>query len=532
MAILKKTLISASALLLSASLLSACGSGGNGGSNASGANGANGGNSSAPASSAAGDAGSGDVVTLNLFVDQPWWPLKDWSGEIPEEITKRTGVKLNITVASDEKQLPIMIASGDLPDLVATSTQFQQMSNDNVSYPWQELIDKYAPDFKPDPEHIAVNTVSDGKYYTLRNNFSTAADWKANEQYALSDGAAIAVRADIMKELGDPQIKSLDDFKNLLLQVKSKYPDMIPLALNTTDTWSKGYLSYNFGAAMSGLVDQNGKLVHALDTPELKNMYMFMNELYRDGLIKAENLAYKSEDQAKQLATTGKAFAYTWDTSGADRLNAETKASGYTWENLPTKISDNFKHERYDNGWQGVFITKNNKNPEASIKLLQFLSSDEGQKLALWDKEGSDWNYSSDNKYPVFSFDFTNEDIRAQKGSFYWGLLAGSAVTQQLAFYNPGTQTTKSNQEISSLTTFKPAIGMVVPDSDSPEQIIETNIDNLITNEETKVILANSADEASKAYDTIVAQAKKMGMDKLEQWANTKYAEVQKLFNQ
>lgn len=286
---------------------------------------------------------------------------------------------------------------------------------------------------------------------------------------------------------------------------------MIPLALTTTATWSKGYFAQNFGAAISGLVERDGKMIYTLNTPQLKNMYLYMNELYRKGYIKAGNLAYKSEDQAKQLATTGKAFAYTW-------------------EQLPIKISDDFVHECYDNGWQGVFITKNNKNPEASIKLMQFLTSDEGQQLALWGKEGTDWNYSKDGKYPVFTFNFTDEDIRAQKGSFYWGLLAGSAVTQQLAFYNLGTQTTKSNQEISDLTTFKPEVGLVTPDGDSEEQVISTNLDNLIKNEEAKVLLADSAEDAAKAYDAIVQQGEKMGMADLETWANTKYAEVQKLF--
>src|SRR5690625_3323027 len=99
--------------------------------------------------------GSDEVVTLDLFVDQSWWPLKDWSGPIPEEITKRTGVKLNITVASDEQQLPIMIASKSFPDLVVTNLQFERMSDAELSYDWQSLIDQYVPEFEIDQERIA-----------------------------------------------------------------------------------------------------------------------------------------------------------------------------------------------------------------------------------------------------------------------------------------------------------------------------------------------------------------------------------------
>ncbi|WP_019636729.1 extracellular solute-binding protein [Paenibacillus fonticola] len=516
----RKILLTATAMLLVMSLLVACGS--NNASKESPA--ANGGKTEGNGSS------SSEPVTLNLFVDQPWWPFKDWSGDIPEEITKRTGIRLNVTVATDEKQLPIMLASGDLPDLVVTSTQYQQMSNSEAAYPWQELIDKYTPDFKIDHDRIAVNTVSDGNYYTIRNNFSTAEEWKQHEKYAFSNGAAIAVRSDLMEEMGNPEVKSLEDLDALFGQVKTKYPDMIPLVLTPTPTWAKGYFAQNFGAMISGLIEENGKMLYALNTQELKDMYLYMNQLYRKGYIKAENLAYKSEDQAKQLATTGKAFAYAWDTSGADRLTAATQQSGYSWEVLPIKISDNFKHERYDSGWQGVFITRNNKDPEASIKLVQFLMSDEGQKLAMWGQEGTDWNYDENGNYPVFQYNFTDEDIRLQKGVYYWGLLGGSAVTEQLAYFNPGTQTTKANQELSALTTFRPEIGMVRPDSDTEEQVISTNIENLIKNEESKVLLANSEEEAIKAYETIVEQANKIGMPILEAWANEKYEQVKELF--
>jgi putative aldouronate transport system substrate-binding protein len=154
-----------------------------------------------------------EVVELDLFVDHSWWPIKQWSGPIPEEITKRTGVKLNITVATDDKQLPLMIASGDLPDLIFTSDNAQRLSDPNLAYSWQELIDEYAPDFQPHPDKIAVNLAPDGKYYTIRNNFSPAEEWKAHEGYALQGGADVGYRKDIWEALGSPPVNTLEDFE-------------------------------------------------------------------------------------------------------------------------------------------------------------------------------------------------------------------------------------------------------------------------------------------------------------------------------
>jgi putative aldouronate transport system substrate-binding protein len=255
-----------------------------------------------------------------------------------------------------------------------------------------------------------------------------------------------------------------------------------------------------------------------------------MNDLYRNGVIKAETFAYQNEDQATSMATSGKAFAYAWTTAAADRLNAMTAESGMRWDQFPIALSEDFAHVRRDLGWQGVFITKNNKNPEASIKLMQFLLSDEGQQLAMWGIEGEHWNWSEDGGYPVFTYDRNSDEVKNEMGVYWWGLLGGSAVTELLGNYIPGTIQTRSSQELMAHTTFEPDVGLVQPAPDSREQIMQTNIDNLIKNEEAKVLMATSEEEAREAYNNMLKQAEKIGLADLEAWANEKYAEVKKNF--
>jgi putative aldouronate transport system substrate-binding protein len=526
---LHKSLAMIIAILLTMGLLAACGSN-NENNNVSST-------ASSTASSASSNEGTStngaaqEKVTLDIFVDQSWWPVKDWSGPVPEEITKRTGINLNVTVASDEKQLPLMIASGDLPDLVVTSEQYIRMSDPKLSHDWKSLIEQYTPDFDIAQERVAVNTMNDGKFYTIRNNFSTKEEWEANKEYALTTGAAISYRADIAKELGSPKIESLDDLKNMFILAKEKFPDMIPLVLNPTPTWAKGYFSYQFGATIDGFVEnEEGKLIHSLRTPNLEKMYLYMNDLYRNGIIKAETFAYKNEDQAKSLVTSGKAFAYAWTTGGAEMLTAATEGTGMEWEHLPVKINEDYEHLRTDVGWQGVFITKNNKNPEASIKLMQYLQSDEGQKLAMWGIEGTDWTMSAEGNYPAFTYNRNDDDVKNQKGVFWWGLLGGSAVSELVGNYVPGTKTTATNQGLSALTTFNSAIGMVTPEADSHEQIIKNNVKNIITNEEVKVYMATSEENAKKAFASMLSTAEKSGLSKLEEWANKRYEIVKPQF--
>lgn len=473
-----------------------------------------------------------EVVELDLFVDHSWWPIKEWSGSIPEEITKRTGVKLNITVATDDKQLPLMIASGDLPDLVFTSNNAQRLSDPNVAYSWQELIDEYAPDFEPHPDKIAVNLAPDGKYYTIRNNFSPAEEWKANENYALQGGADVGFRKDIWEALGSPAVDTLEDFEKLLGMVKDKYPDMVPLVLNPTDTWFMGFFANNHGVIFNGLYDDNGQLKFALRNPDLLNVYKYMNTLYRKGYIIPENYAFKNEDQAKELMTSGKGFAYVWTASIADRLNSDTAGNdkGMVFTQIGKPLTDKAKIYRTDTGWSGIVITKKNADPEKSIKLMQFLLSEEGQRLSMWGIEDQHYKMNTEG-YPEFLFDKNNADVQNKEGNYWWGLLAGTAVTEALWNYVPGSQTTDAMEKLTKIMEWRPEIGLVKADPDSAEQVIITNLTNMLKNEGSKALLASSEQEAEKAYQNMVDQAEKIGMAKLEAWANTEYEQIKANFN-
>lgn len=108
--------------------------------------GGNGGNTGQPAPSGSPDAAAGgnapakpgQVKELSLFIDASWYPVTEWKGPVADMITEKTGVKLKVTVATDDKQLPLMIASGDLPDLVFTSSNIDRLSDSKLSYSWNE----------------------------------------------------------------------------------------------------------------------------------------------------------------------------------------------------------------------------------------------------------------------------------------------------------------------------------------------------------------------------------------------------------
>ena len=87
--------------------------------------------------------------------------------------------------------------------------------------------------------------MSDGNFYALRNDFSTEAEWKANP-HANMMVAGLAMRKDILDEIGNPVIKSLADLDKVFAAVKQKHPEMAPLILNPN--WQRPYFDTQFGA--------------------------------------------------------------------------------------------------------------------------------------------------------------------------------------------------------------------------------------------------------------------------------------------
>lgn len=474
-------------------------------------------------------SGNDEIVQLTLFINHSWYPVREWKGTIAEEITRRTGVKLDVTVATDDQQLPLMIASGDLPDLVFTLRE-PRLENSEMSYAWNELIEQYAPDFELDQARIAVNTAQDGNVYTVLNAFATPEEWESNPYALGSDGnPGIAVRQDILDELGIDQITTLDEFTSALELVKNQYPDMVPMTMDIE--WIPQYFKMQFGIPPhSSWHEQDGELRHVITHPNMLDFYKFMNSLYRNGYVLAENFTYSNDQIDDEYATTGRAFAHSHTVSiaEADMAKAANQGNDYTFTMLPSILTDQAYNLSTGTGFSGVYITKNNRNPAKSIEFLKFLASKEGKELVMFGIEGEHWEWHEDG-YPIFHYDVNDADYVNSEGLKWWYLYS-DAIVEGLRGYVPGTQTTKALQEIKEITEYKPSIGMVKIEDGTNERVIFDKIDEMVINEQIKIYLAESEEAAEQAYANMLKIAEDIGLRDLESWATEEYHKKQALF--
>jgi putative aldouronate transport system substrate-binding protein len=477
--------------------------------------------------------GADGVTTLDMFIDMTWYWTDKWKGVIPEAITEKTGVAFNLTRAADDKQLGLMIASNSLPDIVFTGSDSEKrrLSNSDLCYSWEELIAQYAPNWNPDPERVKTGRYlsTDGKFYTLLTNFESTELWRE-----APIGAPIVVRAfyrkDLMDQLGNPAINSPEDFANVLVMAKEKFPDVIPFTFNTDEMTSLFKSWFGVTNDLTGIYDNKHML--SMDTKQHKDVIAYMNKLYQNGCLIAENFALANGNEARKYPDSAKAFVYvenTMDPSSTLDPKTQQVVPEATWAALPNIVGDKLTLVKGSNGWAGTFITKKCKNPEAAIKFLEFMFSEEGYKLGQWGREGIEWTVGA-NGIPQFSDEWLeaakDEKIQFEKYNPSW-LFGNTAISEGTGrALNMTPELEAINKEIRQAIVINPAIDWSLPQADTDERIILDKIQVMLNEEVPRCILSKTDAEFEANYANMIAHGKQIGSEKLNEFLNTTYQRV------
>ncbi|MDO5422696.1 MAG: extracellular solute-binding protein [Eubacteriales bacterium] len=466
---------------------------------------------------------AGDVTTLSIYIDATWWPTDKWEGIIPEEITNRTGVALDVTVATDESQLGLMIASDELPDLVFTDREINRLSDSKFCYPLEELITEYCPEnadvFDDTRKAIGTSLGTDGNYYAILNVFNTSEEMKAS---GVANGQCVMVyRQDIYEALGSPQLETMDDLMNVLKLCKEQYPDMVPLQLG--GVWKLQSVATMLGAIPSQDnsygYNSDGSVVYYSSGDNYYDYLKYANEMARNGLITAEAYASENETDNYQVLYNGNAFMMSMYLKGDD---LGTQMARMNVENPDLRVLPCLGEGQVGTGkgWCGTFITKACQDPEAAIKFLTFLYSEEGQKLSKFGREGIEW--TEEDGQITFSEEFLtaiqNDDTRiaTYNNQYYLGCDGVKDVMTGFALFSEENKAAALTYMEDSKSA--PEIGVSIPNTTSDEGIIAAKLNDAIPAEEAKVIFAASDEEFEAAYEQLQKVASQIGVEQLNEY--------------
>jgi len=242
--------------------------------------------------------------------------------EVKQEIEKATNTKLNIEWVSANNyadKLNVMLASGDLPDLVLIPDPFhpvfRKAAEQGAFWDVSPFIDEY-PNLKSKIDQIAwdLTTINGANYGIPRPRpsegdtfFVLRKDWLENV------GLDIPTTSDELYEVmkafthNDPDQNGKDDTIGFAGQI------------NPTDMGSLGNFEGIFTGANGEWKEVDGELVYTALLPEMKESLEFLTKAYNDGLIPAD-FASLQVSQVKEMFQGSKAGMMS-EKSGAFQEN-------------------------------------------------------------------------------------------------------------------------------------------------------------------------------------------------------------------
>lgn len=492
-----------------------------------------------------------------------WWvplsPLKWGEDTISQYIQKNFNVKIN-QIGSDgdpQDKLNLLIASKNLPDVIVMdrNTNWRKAVKAGVILPIDNYVKKY-PAYPGKVSAEAMNAYRlDGKLYGLLN-------WSSSKNHPMGNGG-YAINEKLYKEMGSPPLNTLDDLYNYLMAVKARNitvdnKSIIPFQ---GDTRCDSPLDkFIFRSAFGGfnpelnphyLSNVNGKLVYFLKDSKWVDTLLYINKLYKNGLINQDAFTEKT-DQLEEKLSNGRVGVFS---SGAGMTDPVAKGrmawkttdpqgdyrciEPFTANNVP--VSDVWTSSYDTLGWNIICITKNAKDPERIYAYFDWVISNEGQLITFNGPQGIIWDRLDEDGYPIFTksrYELPKEE--QDKIGFENYTAPGFADFIDFAKVAGDNRLPPEKRDwviqAQSKVTWVHSINGteysdISPDLLSPEGIIEPIIKSMTDTQYIKIIMAGTEDQARALIDETIKKANATAFEKLEKFKNDRWQQNLKRIN-
>lgn len=501
-------------------------------------------------------------ITLTFFncdLTEDW----DFTDDVAKKITELTGVTLEIThpVAGDTQAIPLMIASGEYPDLIFAKGDTAKLIDAGAIIKLDDMIEEKGENLKAlygDQLDRLRASSDDPSIYTV-GTYGVSAE-------VYEPGGTLQIQHDVLKELGYPEIKTIYDYEEAIKSYIEANPttedgqQRIGLSLMASD-WRWLITTGNIASAAIGIPDdgqfkvddETGETTYKFTLPEIKEYFQWLNHMNDIGLLDPESFTQK-EDTYKSKISSGRVIGLSdaaWDYSDAETTLISEGKVGSTYARLPVTVSEEYKDQSLKNygfggGW-GVAISESCENKERAFEFLDWLASDEAQVLLNWGIEGEHYTVNEDGKRELlpevqeqkntdpdfgkktgigaYVYPFPQRGVGAidSTGNSY----TTTTLENVIANYNDAQKETLAGYGISNFTEMFPSseeLGIskhgqvwqyTIP-SDSDIAIIQQKCDDYIQQAVTQAILGKP-ENFDKAWDEIQTTLKSYGIDKLNE---------------
>jgi len=389
------------------------------------------------------------------------------TGWIADILKEKFNVELNI-IPEQNGTYETRMENGDLGDIVVWANDSDKYPNavkNNLLYDWNEddLLSDFGPYIKDNMKEALkknqelTSTITDGARDTLYGFGHNVATSSADHE---SFFYTWDVRWDLYKQLGYPEIKNLEDFRQLMKDMVEICPEddsgNKTYAISLWTEWDDAMVMYVKSMATAyygydelelGLYDpRNGEFHDALekDGPYLE-MLKFFNDLYQDGLVDPDSMTQNYEKMIAKVQNGGTMFSI-FNYSGQLAYNKpvhlnEGKMMFCMKPEEATPIVYGMNPQGGDRIWS---IGAKSEYPEKCMEVINWLSTPEGRLTTDYGPKEVCWNYDKEgNTYltelgkECAKSKSTTKIGNGHKGTFQDGTLQIVNTTWSLDATNP-----------------------------------------------------------------------------------------------
>ncbi len=282
-----------------------------------------------------------------------------------------------VDAAQYNEKINIMLASGQMPDFLTdiTATTVKQMVEGELLMPVRDLFDEWASD-----ENKALHGVTRYLNWTAFNfNDDYYAIPTVGEGDTLDSTSMLWIRRDWLNNLNLEQPETIEDLDAIIEAFATGDPDQNGV---DGDTLGLGLLGgqqflelaagyFNSNSAYPKIwLEKDGALEKGLIQPEVKNTLAKLHELYVNGYIDTEFSIKGSAQLAEDIATGKVGMFFGSHASPLLYGFAAGKAMDPNSDWIALPIPGKSSMPAASGVIDGVVISKNCKNPEAVIKMM------------------------------------------------------------------------------------------------------------------------------------------------------------------
>jgi putative aldouronate transport system substrate-binding protein len=357
-----------------------------------------------------------EPITLKILLVQTTGVSNYEVNEFTQWVEQKTNINIDFDVApmaqsENRQKLNLVLAGGQLPDIIMNFgiplNEQQTMADQGLILPLDDLIDQYGYEFKEVMELYPVKetfSLADGKMYSMPH---------INDCYHCQHSHKAWIYKPWLDALGLKVPTTTDELEQVLLAFKTQDPngngiaDEIPWSGAQTGSWHASMDQFIMNAfvynpdlgPVRSMYLEDGKIKMAYAEPGWKEGIIYLNKLYKQGLIDPEIFTndmtkHKGLGEYPDNAIMGFTQAgwpgmfIDWNAGASSRWQEYVPVPPLKG---PTGLQQSPATPYGFGGTGAAMITKDCKNPEAAFRLIDLFYSYEATMRSVYGRPGQEW---------------------------------------------------------------------------------------------------------------------------------------------